>query len=183
MFWLSRLQLPEGLKVFDFGGGIGQTYNQYSRFLPTVKLTQWTVMDLPKVIAARKVASQQQPSMLRFASSLRDCEGCNVFLAAGSLHYWEHPIADLADALGGFPPHVFINRSPVRKDGESFISIQRGKDWAMPCLVRNGEELVKEFAELGYKVIDKWPVLEKTLDFPLLPDHAAPYAGFYFRRA
>lgn len=182
MFWLSQINPPEGLKVFDFGGGIGQTYYQYSRFLPTAQLAQWTVMDLPEVIAGRNVATQQRAPALKFTSSLRDCEGCNVFVAAGSLHYWEHAIADLADALGGLPQHVFINRSPIRQKGESFISIQGGENWAFPCLVRNSEELEKEFAQLGYEVVDKWPVLEKTLDFPLLPDYKAPYAGFYLRR-
>ncbi len=52
----------------------------------------------------------------------------------------------------------------------------------MPCFVRSREELIDEFAQLGYEIVDQWPVLEKTLDFALLPDYIAPYAGFYLRR-
>jgi putative methyltransferase (TIGR04325 family) len=182
LFWLSRVGLSEGLKVFDFGGGIGQTYYQYSRLLQTVGPAQWTVMDLRDVIAGRDVAREQRASALRFTSSLRDCADCNVFLAAGSLHYWEHSIAELADALGGLPQHVFINRSPTRQKGQSFVSIQKGAHWAVPCIVRSSKDLEKEFAQLGYEVVDHWPVLEKALEFPLLPEHVAPYAGYYFRR-
>jgi putative methyltransferase (TIGR04325 family) len=182
LFWLNRIKLSEGLKLFDFGGGIGQTCYQYSRYLQTARLAQWTVMDLPDVIAGRDVAMEKRISTLKFTSSLRDCIGSNVFLAAGSLHYWERPLADLADALGGFPDHVFINRSPTRQKGQSFVSIQRGAYWALPCLVRSAEELENEFGQLGYELVDKWSVLEKTLEFPLLPDYVAPYAGFYLRR-
>jgi len=182
LFWLNRLVLSEGLRIFDFGGGIGQTYYQYSRFLETGELAQWTVMDLPEVIAGRDVAREQAATALRFTSSLRDCADCNVFLAAGSLHYWEQSIAELADALGGLPQHVFINRSPTRQQAQSFVTIQKGKHWAVPCIVRSGKELEHEFAQLGYEVVDQWSVPEKSLEFPLLPDHVAPYVGYYLRR-
>ncbi len=181
LFWLSRIGLSGPIKVFDFGGGIGQTCYCYSKYLPVDMIGLWMVMDLQEVIDRSRLSGKVIPSYMKFSASLRDCCGCNVFLASGSFHYWDHSFADLDTALGGLPEHILINRSPISGMSKSFVTIQTGDHWAVPCRVRSRKELVDEFSQLGYQAVDEWQVNEKTLELPVLPEYTAPYRGFYLR--
>jgi putative methyltransferase (TIGR04325 family) len=107
----------------------------------------------------------------------------DVFLASGAIHYWEGSISELARQHGGLPDHVIINRSPFRLQGGAFVTLQAGSDWAVPCLVRNFGEMVDEFGALGFRLVDRWQVHEKSLRFTLLPDYEATYEGAYLSRA
>lgn len=183
LFWLSRIAGGQPLNVFDFGGGAGQSYYQYSRLLPTGMIGRWTILDLPAVIEqARLYAREQAAKSLHFAAALHDAAGNHVFHTAGAFHYWETSIADLVAQTGRMPDHVVINRSPFRDKGPSFHAVQRGHNWAVPCKIWNLQELAAEFAEAGYRLIDQWPVLEKSYRLALLPDFDAPYRGVYFAR-
>ena len=183
LYWLN--QIPQGgLTVFDFGGGAGQLFYHYSKYLRQGQLREWIVMDLPEVIATGiEVARQRGAQGLRFSASLSDCRGCDVFLAAGAFHYWEGTLRDLAEQTGGLPDHFIINRSPCCEKGDAFVSIQHGESWAAPFLARTPAGIEREFRELGYELVDSWRVLEKTFNIPLLPGRKAPYMGFYFRRS
>lgn len=183
LYWLSRIPIDD-LSVFDYGGGAGQLFYQYSKMLRPGLIREWIVMDLPEVVAiGSEFAAERGAHGLRFSTSLLDARRCDVFLASGSLHYWERSVRDLADQSGGLPEHVIINRSPFRENGESFISIQHGNGWAIPFIARNAADIEHEFEELGYRCIDRWRVLEKTFSLPLLPRHQSPYLGFYFRQS
>ena len=182
LYWLTQIA-NGGLTVFDFGGGAGQLFYQYSSFLRPGQVREWIVMDLPEVIATgTDVARQRGAQGLRFSASLSESRGCDVFLASGAFHYWEQTIRDLAEQTEGLPDHVIINRSPFREKGDAFVGIQHGKSWAAPFLARTRAGIEREFRELGYELIDSWRVLEKTFNPALLPGHKAPYMGFYFRR-
>lgn len=182
LFWLDRIG-RDGLKIFDYGGGAGQLFYQYSGLLRQGSIGEWIVMDLPQVVAiGKEFAAQRDASALRFSTSLADSSGCDVFLASGSLHYWELSIRELAEQMGGLPEHVVINRSPFRENGEPFFSIQHGAGWAIPFVCRSAAATRREFEALGYEQVDRWRVMEKSLSLALLPGYESPYLGFYFRR-
>src|SRR5687767_3370210 len=120
LYWLN--QIPNGgMTVFDFGGGAGQLFYQYSKFLRRGQVREWIVMDLPDVVATgMDVARERGAQGLRFSASLSDSRGCDVFLASGAFHYWEQTIRDLAEQTEGLPDHFIINRSPFREKGDAF---------------------------------------------------------------
>lgn len=184
LFWMRDIAEMEKLRVFDFGGGVGQTYVNYSRRLPADKLSGWIVQDLPEVVlkADGKYQPDEDPAKLWFTTRLADASGSNVFLAAGSLHYWERPIADLLDELGTRPEHFIINRSPMTTGQPQFCTVQQGGYWAVACMVRNMNDLTAEMAAEGYSRVDAWVDLEKSLTFPWLPASSCSYHGAYFRR-
>ncbi len=183
LYWLNRIQ-TEGLVLFDYGGGAGQLFYQYSALLCPGLIREWIVMDLPEVVAIGvDVAQQRCAQGLRFSTSVRDCRGCDIFLASGAFHYWERTVRDLADETAELPPHFILNRSPFREDGDPFVGIQRGSTWAIPFLARTPSGIEREFSELGYELVDRWLVPEKTFSLALLPGHRSPYMGFYFRRS
>jgi putative methyltransferase (TIGR04325 family) len=183
LYQLAQIAQIEPLRVFDFGGGTGQSFYQYNRLLRENTIEQWMIMDLPEVInQARKRAEGRSAAGLAFSSSLSDARGCNVFHAAGSLHYWEHSIEQLAAQTGVLPGHLIINRTPLRDKGPTFIAVQSGRGWAVPCKIWNFDELTVAFQNIGYRLVDRWLVVEKSFRLPLLPEYDTPYQGAYFVR-
>lgn len=182
LWWLSQIAATGPLRVFEFGGGIGQAYVQYSRALPTGAIARWTVMDLPSVVEKAKQPGVPGGPQVEFTTELSSCRGHNVFLAAGALHYWEQSMQHLAHELGGFPEHTIVNRSPLRAFGDPYTTVQTSGHWAVPCLVRTREQLVSEFSSLGLTVVDEWDVPEKTVSHLLFPGFVAAYRGLYLRR-
>ena len=181
LFWLAHVASREPISVLDFGGGAGQVYYQYFPLLGPGVIRQWTVVELPGVVEyGRRVARQRGADRLAFVESLKEAGTHDVLLAAGSLHYWDQPMADMGKQLGELPPHLLINRSPFRRKRGAFYTVQSGREWAVPCLVRNLDELAEELAALGYESVDRWEVAEKRLHFPWLPAYEAPYQGAYF---
>jgi putative methyltransferase (TIGR04325 family) len=183
LFWLRDIAASSCLKVFDFGGGVGQTFVSFSRLIPDDRLTSWTVQDLPEVILqAGEYFPTDTPGKIEFTSSLADASDCNVLYVAGALHYWERPMSDLLRELGASPTHVIINRSPMRAEGESYCTVQEGNYWAVACKVRSLDSLKDEMKSEGYEMVDSWEDPEKSLKLPWLPAYSCSYRGAYFRK-
>jgi putative methyltransferase (TIGR04325 family) len=184
LFWLQEALRTEKLNVFDFGGGVGQTYVNFSQRLPEDGLERWTVQDLPDVVsqAPVKFFPQGLPQGLVFTDRMAAGSSCNVVLAAGALHYWEGSISDFLGAIGTKPAHFIVNRSPMRTRGRTFFTVQQGRDWAVPCQVRSVEQVKAEMEAEGYTLVDSWVDLEKSLTLPFFPEYSCPYRGLYFHR-
>ncbi|MCW1925270.1 methyltransferase, TIGR04325 family [Luteolibacter arcticus] len=184
LFWLQEAIRTEKLSVFDFGGGVGQTYVNFSHLLPEDRLERWIVQDLPDVIsqASTRFFLDGVPPRLVFTDRMAAGSTCNVALAAGALHYWEGSMSAFLDAMGTRPAHFMVNRSPMRARGKAFFTVQQGRDWAVPCQVRSVEQVTAEMEAEGYTLVDSWTDLEKSLNLPLFPDYSCPYRGLYYQR-
>ena len=183
LYWLSRIE--DDLNIFDFGGNVGNLYYSYFPYLSVDEhRVDWTVYDLPKTIEeGRKIAGVRSPKGLRFTGEMRSTHDYNVLLISGALHYWEDSIEVLFERLSHRPAHVVLNRTPMHATEPSFITIQRFDDFAMPCIVRNANELVDSFKKLGYSLINRWEASELSIRMPLFPEKSvAHYSGFYFRK-
>lgn len=181
LFWLATLH-EQPLRLFDFGGNVGNLYYCYKRNLPAASRIEWTVFDIPAVVKqGEAIARDRNDTSIRFTDQLSDAAGCNVFLASGSLHYWESSVSDLLQRLDCCPEHIFINRSPLRQSGPSFATIQETNEYCVPCIVRNIDDVVTEFADHGYDLADQWTASELFIDLPLHPDYSvSSYSGLYF---
>ncbi len=145
---------------------------------------EWTVYDIPAILQqGREIALDRGETGLCFTDFLADAAGCDVFLASGSLHYWEQSISDLLRQLECRPRHLIVNRSPFRESGPSFATVQVTHQYCVPCLVRSIADVEAEFADNGYDLIDRWTAAELFLSLPLHPGYSvAAYSGLYFRR-
>jgi putative methyltransferase (TIGR04325 family) len=184
LYWLCRIGLRQ-LQIFDFGGNAGNLYYSYSTYLTGVgRDITWTVFDLPMVVAeGRRIAIERRATELRFAESVEDASGCNVLLISGAFHYWEDSVESFLEQFPRLPEHIIVNRSPVHDTEASFITVQRTDSYAVPCVVRNATEMINAFSSKGYRIADRWPVVELALRMPLFPNLTVPqYSGFYFRR-
>jgi putative methyltransferase (TIGR04325 family) len=184
LFWLSQINSSK-LRVFDFGGNVGNLYYSYSPFLNCkLKHIEWTVFDLPVIQQeGRQLAREKGADDLKFANSIAAARESDVLLVSGAFHYWESSIAEFLTQFPHLPYHVILNRTPVHDSHPSFVTVQKTATYAVPCIVRNAGQLIANFEAAGYVMVDRWPALEVSLRMPLFPKHSvAHYSGFYFRR-
>ncbi|HUY12934.1 MAG TPA: methyltransferase, TIGR04325 family [Terriglobia bacterium] len=183
LYWLSNI-CTDDLSILDFGGNVGNLYYSYSTHLKAVRNLDWTVFDIPFVVEeGKRIAAERGATGLRFTNSLQDASECNVLLVSGAFHYWEKSVQAFLEQFVNLPEHVILNRTPVHDRKPSFITVQRTKACAFPCVVHNATEMVGAFGAEGYVLVDRWPALELSLRMPLFPDRTVPhYSGFYFRR-
>ncbi len=173
-----------GGRTFEFGSSTGNIYYMYRRLCPDFHW-DWTGYDLPDVTeAGRALARERGETNLHFSDDIAAGRGCDLALFSGSLHYWEASIATFFSRLGSLPPHVIVNRSPLRRRGDDVVVIQRERGaFAFPCMLRSRERLVGEFTALGYELVDEWTEPGLSYGMPLLPEYSVPaYSGLYFRR-
>lgn len=181
LYWLLRLS-EKLVRVFDYGGNVGNLAYSYSEYLSPVRQAAWTVYDLPLVMAeGRKIAAERKNADLHFAEKPTEFQSGQILLISGAFHYWEGTVESFLQQFKEQPRHILINRSPVHDKQHSFIAVQRTRTCAFPCIVRNTEEMIQEFSRLGYDLVDHWKAPELTLRPPLFPDYMVPfYSGFYF---
>lgn len=183
LYWLSRLAAEE-LSVFDFGGNVGNLYYSYLPYLRYRSQTiEWTVFDLAPIIEEGRILSaQREAPELKFTSSPRDAPEKSIVLVSGAFHYWEKSIPEFLEQFTKPPTHIILNRSPVHEKYRSFVTVQRTESYAVPCIVRNAQAMIQDFAAAGYTMVDRWSALELRLRLPLFPDRSVQrYSGFYFR--
>jgi putative methyltransferase (TIGR04325 family) len=183
LYWLARIGGP-CLRVFDYGGNVGNLFYGYSRYLADTNLLDWIVCDIPSVNEqGRRIAHERGTSMLSFADSARGVTKDYVVLLSGAFHYWEKSVGEFLGQFSDPPLHVLINRSPVHKTQPSFVTVQRTETCAFPCIVRNESGMISDFHANGYTLIDQWRALELSLILPLYPLQSVPYySGYYFKR-
>jgi putative methyltransferase (TIGR04325 family) len=169
--------------VFDFGGSVGNLFYAYQSQLDFPPGLVWKVYDLPvNKPLAEKLAFQRGETRIRFASTIAEASGCDVFIASGSLHYFEEPLDQILRALKDLPQHVFANRMPC-SNGPGLITVQDNRTYLVPCKLHSRTALIAGMQALGYEVRSEWPVYERRLHVPTHPDLSArTYLGFYFRR-
>lgn len=182
LFWLSRL-LPGQRLLFDWGGNIGTSYLAYRRILPLPAELSWLVNDVPAVVAlGEQLAEQEGAPNLRFTTTLDTLAEADILLAAGSIHFIEDPLGDLARAAA-LPRHILLNKVPVY-DRPAAVTLQNFGSALCPNHLFNGADLRARFEQWGYRLVDSWQVLELGCQIPLFPEHCIDaYSGFYFERA
>jgi len=184
LYWLLRIN-PDDIRVFDFAGNVGNLFYSYYPYLRRAgELIDWTVFDLPRTMEkGREIAANRSALGLRFEDSLRGFSEEQTLLVSGAFHYWETSVREFIRQFPQRPHHVILNRTPVHDSQPPFITVQHRGSYAVPCIVRNKEELASAFAAEGYVMVDQWPALELSLQMPLLPSYTVPnYSGFYFRQ-
>jgi putative methyltransferase (TIGR04325 family) len=182
LFYLAPL-VPAIRNVFDLGGNVGNLFYSYDSKLGFPASLTWTVYDLPmKKPLGEKLAAEHAESRIRFATTLTEASGCDVFIASGSLHYFDEPLHELLHSLERLPEHVFANRMPC-SSGSDIITVQDNRSYLVPCKLHSRTTLIGGMKTLRYELVSEWPVHERRLPVPTHPDLASQtYSGFYFRR-
>jgi putative methyltransferase (TIGR04325 family) len=182
LFHLHPL-LSELRHVFDFGGNVGNLFYSYQHKLNFGPALLWTVYDLPvKKPLGEELAVQRAETRVRFTNDLAAASGAEVFIASGSLHYFEEPLHEILASLDVPPRHVFVNRTPF-STGPDLITVQDNHSYLVPCKLHSRTVLLTGMQALGYELRSEWPIHERRLLVPTHPDLCARnYSGFYFEK-
>jgi putative methyltransferase (TIGR04325 family) len=179
LFWLTRL-LPETRLLFDLGGGVGNRYLAFRKYLTYQENLTWLVNDIPVVVAlGRTIAEQERASHLQFTTDYTRLGEADVLFASGVLQVLEdwNGFLHLAPNL---PRHLLINRTPVGHQPNAVTLHSIGVAY-VPYYIFNRQTFVAVFENRGYHLVDEWVVPELGC---WIPDHAshslASYSGFYF---
>jgi putative methyltransferase (TIGR04325 family) len=181
---IAKIQ-PNGVRLFDYGGNVGNVYYSYAPLLKGAGSIHWVVYDIPAITeSGRRIASERGANELTFVDELDSFRAEQILLVSGAFHYWESDVAGFLRQFPQRPWHILINRSPVHETQPSFIAVQRTTTCAFPCRVWNAKELIGGFENEGYSLADRWKASELSLKLPLFPDRwVTNYSGFYFTRA
>jgi putative methyltransferase (TIGR04325 family) len=182
LFHLAPL-VPELRHVFDFGGNVGNLFYAYQTQLPFPPTLRWTVYDLPmKKPLGEKLAAERGETRLHFTSTVAEAKHADVFIASGSLHYFDEPLHEILRTHELLPNHVFVNRTPC-SIGADLITVQDNHSYLVPCKLHSRANLIAGMQSIGYELQSEWPVHELRLLVPTHPDLCArTYSGFYFRK-
>jgi putative methyltransferase (TIGR04325 family) len=108
-----------------------------------------------------KLAAERGETRIRFADTLAEASGSDVFIASGSLHYFEQPLHEILRKLERLPNHVFVNRTPYSA-GADLITVQDNRSFLVPCKLHSRAKLVAGMQALGYELVSEWPVSRAT---------------------
>lgn len=169
-------------RVFDFGGNVGNLFHCYAKYLDLPADFRWTVYDLPNNLAmGRALASEMGEGRLSFTSSLPDADGADLFIASGSIHYFETPLPEILAELSSKPAYILINRTPL-VEGPTFATVQDAGPSRMACILYNRADLIQRFEQIGYELVESWSAFERSLRIPCYPDRSvAAYSGMFLR--
>ncbi len=182
-FYYIRDRLALIQRVFDLGGNVGNLYYCYKNYLPLRDDISWTVYDLQEnILRGRILASSKSAHNLHFTDDLREADGADLFVASGSLHYFEEPLPKLIASLDVYPKYILINRTPLI-DGPSFAIVQDAGKIRVACKLYNRVNLIDGFERLGYRLQGEWQAAENKLSVPDRPSaNKEAYSGLWFER-
>lgn len=184
IFWLGRL-FEEGCRsVFDFGGSIGIKYYSFRRYLDYPADLQWTVHELPSIVAAGREWAKEHDTQqqLAFSTIRTDADGQDILFASGSLQYLDYPIWDLIAKLPRPPKHVLVTMLPLH-DSRTFFTVQNMGTLYCAYGITARPEFVARMQDAGYAVRDQWDQPDRRVEIPFHPEcRVEKYYGFLFSR-
>jgi putative methyltransferase (TIGR04325 family) len=183
IYWISRLG-GNSLRVFDYGGNVGNLYYSYRPYLPkSLNRLRWTVLDLPAVITeGTLIAAEKGTTEIEFQANVQTVTADDFVLVSGALHYWEASLAEFIEQFPEKPAAFILNRTPVHPD-TNYITVQVRPFYSVPCVVRTTAEILSAFGNAGYQLADEWQVPELSMRMAMFPAlTVASYSGFCFVR-
>jgi putative methyltransferase (TIGR04325 family) len=183
LFHIQRL-LPQIGTVFDLGGGIGNIFYCYSKYVDMPKSLSWSIFDLPETSrTGAKLAKERNEPRLRFAAQWGEADGVDLLITTAALHYFEKPLPAMISELRRKPRYILVNRAPL-VEGPAFATVQDGIVYRLACFLYNRDDLIRGFESLGYELIDSWQIAEPEhfVIVPCYPDRSVTaYSGLFLR--
>ncbi|WP_162600808.1 methyltransferase, TIGR04325 family [Paraburkholderia sp. C35] len=182
-FYYLRDPMPGIKTIFDLGGNVGNLYYCYKEYLPLRPDVMWTVYDLPETIAyGRTLASNRNIANLQFTDDLRQADGVDLFIASGSLQYFDKSLPELLKGIDRRPKYILINRVPMTED-KDFAVVQDAGHIRVACMLHNRSKLITDFERLGYRVLGEWEATELRLTVLDRPSSSVwAYTGLWLER-
>lgn len=126
--WLAMSREQEVVRVLDFGGGLGSTFDLCERWMGNCLELRWFIVEQGHVAAAGRV--QNTNERLKFGSSIEEArqEGeYDLCILSGVLQYLRAP-EDVATAIVELRPKVvLVERTPVASVVYPLLTVQKNR--------------------------------------------------------
>ena len=171
----------ESLRVIDFGGALGTTYQQNRRFLSKIKRTcQWRVVEQEKFVSIGKREFTNET--LSFYSTIEEAykDGVDVVLFGSSICYVPNPYIFMEKAKATRAPYVIFDRTPTTNLKEDTFAVQN-----IPPSIYKASFPIRNFSYTNitkcFKDEDEYELIEEWV-CDLQPDPNTTAMGFIFKR-
>lgn len=170
MFWLKKL-LKEGSKLYDLGGHIGIKFYSYQNYIDYPIDFKWTVYDVEAVRnEGRAFALSKEAKNIDFSDELDQFDGYDVLFVSGSLQYIDFDLAENIKSKKNPPKYILLS-IPLTNE-KTFYTVNNIGTAFCVYVLRNDQEFIKSFEDLGYVVKDRWNIPAKICEIPFYPNHS-----------
>jgi putative methyltransferase (TIGR04325 family) len=181
LLWVANLNKSK-LKVLDFGGALGTSYRQNSRFLSSIENLSWAVVEQPNFVDCGRKDFQNEE--LRFFYTVKDAiteTSPNLVLISSVLQYIENYEDILKNILIERIPIVILDRVSVNLTDTDIVYLQVVPssiyNASYPCFMISQGKLLDFFQKNGYSLLESF----ESLNFPELQSVKALNIGYIFR--
>jgi putative methyltransferase (TIGR04325 family) len=180
----STLPMAAGLlnarRIVDYGGGAGWVFALLKKSCPNLKLTSYTVAELPDVVQAFNQLASADPRLTYVTfQDISLLPGADLLYANASLHYGEteRPFLHAAVALGPVP-HITLDGFLANPEREFYL-VQHVYGHDIPVHIPRLSDSLNALRQTGYRVTSCLPQLAPAggvyrYDLPL-GHFGAPY--------
>ncbi len=166
------------LRVIDFGGGLGTTFQQNRKFLNNIQTKScWKIVEQDSFM---EIGSKEfsNDNLSFFPTITEACgEGLDVILFGSSICYVAKPYDILEETVKANPGYIIFDRTPVTDARTDTFAVQTVPPYIYKAeyAIRNfnRSNLMKPF-ERGYELIEEW-VCE------VQPDPLSTWMGFVLK--
>lgn len=173
------------LRVVDFGGAMGSTYYQSKRFLGSVTVCRWCVVEQPHYV--RVAREEFENEELHFHETVEECAAGglpSIAVFSGVLQYLESPLDMLTKVARMGISRIFIDRTPfVADDVVTRLTVQRVPrslgGGSYPAWLFNRDDLLSVLKP-AYRMVFEFPAIDGRIG---CGRNAAEFKGMYFVRS
>jgi putative methyltransferase (TIGR04325 family) len=124
LLWIANRK--SRVSLIDFGGSLGTSYYQNIKFLDSLAVVNWCVVEQPHYVKAGK--EEFTDGRLQFCYSIEDCISINkidAILLSNVIQYLENPYEFIEKVISYDFEYIIIDRTILLKGDNDRLTIQR----------------------------------------------------------
>lgn len=168
----------KSLRVIDFGGALGTTFQQNLKFLSKLNNNvDWRIVEQEKIVEIGKKEFTNES--LSFYNTIEDSfkDGVDAILFCGSICYISNPYNYLNKAIDLKAPFIIFDRTPMTNEVKDTFAVQQ-----VPPSIYKASYPIRNFSysnfikvfELNYALLEEWVC-------DMQPDPQTKAMGFIFK--
>lgn len=148
------------LRVIDFGGALGTTYQQNRKYLSKLRFNcEWRIVEQERFVEIGK--KEFTNNILSFYGSIEEAlkDGIDVVIFSNSICYVSDPYSYMENSIKIKAPYVIFDKTPVINGNQDTFAVQYVPEsiYKASYPIRNfaHKNILKKF-EKDYELIEEW---------------------------